>query len=258
MPSFAFGLLTWFQALASSATSAPDGVEIRNDLVAHRETYHRRAALTITGASGAHQSPERRVRASAQRTPTDGTLATDPAFLPDLRPGVGIMLLNEHDRVFVGRRIRVVGKAWQMPQGGIDDSEDPLVAALRELREEIGTDNVEVLAESDTWLRYELPPALIGKAWQGRWRGQQQKWFAMRYLGCDTDINIATKHQEFSAWRWVAASELPEMIVSFKRQIYLDVLEQFRTIGSGSPAPGRAATSRSVQSEDNPHGHRRS
>ncbi len=159
---------------------------------------------------------------------SDGYLGIDAARSPEFRPGVGIMLLNRHDRVLVGRRARIPNDAWQMPQGGIDEGEQPIAAALRELREEIGTDHVEVLAESNTWLRYELPPSQIGKAWKGRWRGQQQKWFAMRFLGGDAEINVATEHPEFSAWRWVSAAELPNLIVSFKRQVYLDVLHQFR------------------------------
>jgi putative (di)nucleoside polyphosphate hydrolase len=101
---------------------------------------------------------------------------------------------------------------------------------MRELREEIGTDNVEVLADTDRWLRYELPPELVGRAWDGRWRGQQQKWFAMVFLGSEAEINIATEHPEFSAWRWADVSELPELIVSFKRQLYREILEQFRGI----------------------------
>jgi putative (di)nucleoside polyphosphate hydrolase len=162
----------------------------------------------------------------------DGKLAIEGTASADFRSGVGIMLLNLHDEIFVGRRTGTLGEAWQMPQGGICEGEQPLKAALRELREEIGVDNVEVLAESDVWLRYELPPELIGKAWQGRWRGQQQKWFAMRFLGAEDEVNIATEHPEFSAWRWVPAAELPNLIVSFKRQLYLDVLRQFQTISA--------------------------
>ena len=170
----------------------------------------------------------------------DGRLAIEPVASVDFRSGVGVMLLNFRDEVLVGRRARTPGEAWQMPQGGISEGEQPLVAALRELGEEIGTDNVEVLAESDVWLRYELPPELIGKAWQGRWRGQQQKWFAMRFLGADDEINIATEHPEFSAWRWVSATELPNLIVSFKRQLYFDVLQQFESISVAGPqAPRR-------------------
>ena len=149
---------------------------------------------------------------------------------PDYRLGVGIMLLNPDGRVFVGCRIRDPGDAWQMPQGGIEPDEAPLDAAMRELREETGTDKVELLAESDGWLRYDLPEDLLGKAWQGRWRGQQQKWFAMRFLGSDAEIDIATEHPEFSAWRWAEITELPQLIVSFKRQLYASVLEQFQGV----------------------------
>lgn len=197
-------------------------------------------------------------RTDADKISADGMLAIEADRLPEFRAGVGIMLLDRHDDVFVGRRTRTPGDAWQMPQGGIDDGEAPLTAALRELREEIGTDNVRVLAESKTWLRYDLPPELIGKTWQGQWRGQQQKWFAMRYLGCDAEINIATEHPEFSAWRWVSTSELPSLIVSFKRQVYLDVLRQFRTVGLAGPARRHTGTSRianaNLDSEDHRSG----
>lgn len=188
--------------------------------------------------------------------PPDGRLAIDPARSRDFRPGVGIMLLNRNNRVLVGRRTRTPHEAWQMPQGGIDEGEAPIAAALRELREEIGTDHVEVLAESNTWLRYELPSSLIGKAWKGRWRGQQQKWFAMRFLGCDADINVATKHPEFSAWRWVSAAELPNLIVSFKRQVYLDVLRQFRSVTRASSERDETRTSRILNSILDPGGDR--
>jgi putative (di)nucleoside polyphosphate hydrolase len=160
----------------------------------------------------------------------EGEVAIFPDRTARYRTGVGIMLLNLRGEVFLGRRIGVPGEAWQMPQGGIEEGEEPCVAALRELREEVGTDDVDVLAESRGWLRYDLPDDLVGKAWGGRWRGQQQKWFAMRFRGTDADINIATEHPEFSAWRWVPLKQLPELIVAFKRHLYLEVLQQFRDV----------------------------
>jgi putative (di)nucleoside polyphosphate hydrolase len=150
------------------------------------------------------------------------------------RSAVGIMLLNARNAVFIGQRIGLPD-AWQMPQGGIEPDEEPSAAALRELREEIGTDNVEVLTESKGWLRYELPADLKGRAWGGRWHGQQQKWFAMRFGGADADINIATEHPEFSAWRWAPTDALPGLIVSFKRQLYLDVMQEFQGLQEIDP-----------------------
>lgn len=163
-----------------------------------------------------------------------GRSPPESAIFPDedrrYRSGVGIMLLNPRNEVFVGRRIRGPDVAWQMPQGGIKSGELPHMAALRELREEVGTDNVEILAESRGWLRYDLPADLIGKVWGGRWRGQQQNWFAVRFLGSDSDINLATEEPEFSAWRWVPVTALPGLIVDFKRQVYLEVLQEFREL----------------------------
>jgi 8-oxo-dGTP pyrophosphatase MutT (NUDIX family) len=147
------------------------------------------------------------------------------------RRGVGIMLLNDRHQVFVGRRIDK-GNAWQMPQGGINEGENPRAAALRELKEEIGTDNARIVAESKGWLRYELPPELVGTAWGGRWLGQRQKWFVMRFMGEDSDINVATKDAEFTDWQWLPVQELPNVIVSFKRQLYVEILEEFT--GSGT------------------------
>ncbi len=145
------------------------------------------------------------------------------------RSAVGIMLVNDRGQVLVARRIDIAAMpAWQMPQGGIGPGETPRQAALRELEEEIGTGNAEILAESSTWLTYDLPPVLAAKAWGGRYRGQRQKWFVMRFTGCDADIDLAGEHAEFDAWRWVALDELPELIVSFKRQLYIDVVAEFR------------------------------
>lgn len=146
------------------------------------------------------------------------------------RPAVGVMLLNREGRVFVGRRIDMPAglAAWQMPQGGIDPGETPRQAAIRELREEVGTDSAEILAESLSWLHYDVPPEIAGHMWGGRYRGQRQKWFAMRFTGKDSDIDpAATEHPEFDAWEWVASERLPDLIVPFKRQLYLDVLAEF-------------------------------
>ncbi len=142
------------------------------------------------------------------------------------RPGVGIMLLDQHRRIFVGRRIDTPD-AWQMPQGGIDGDERPGDAALRELREEVGTDKAEIIAETKKWLTYELPGELHLQAWGGRYRGQVQKWFAMRFLGNDLDIRLDTHHPEFDAWKWVTRDELLHLIVAFKRKLYEDILAEF-------------------------------
>jgi putative (di)nucleoside polyphosphate hydrolase len=150
------------------------------------------------------------------------------------RPAVGILLLNRAGNVFVGRRIDMPAglAAWQMPQGGIDPGETPRQAALRELQEEVGTDKAEILAESRGWLHYDVPKELwkaLGGMWGGRYRGQRQKWFAMRFTGADGDIDpAATEHPEFDAWEWVMPARLPDLIVPFKRQLYLDVLAEFR------------------------------
>jgi putative (di)nucleoside polyphosphate hydrolase len=143
------------------------------------------------------------------------------------RAGVGVMLLDAANRVFVGRRIDTAGENWQMPQGGIDRGETPRQAALRELKEEVGTDKAEILAETRGWLRYEVPQEIARRIWRGHYRGQTQKWFAMRFTGEDRDIDLDAHHPEFDAWKWVTASELPLLIVSFKRQLYIDVLAEF-------------------------------
>jgi putative (di)nucleoside polyphosphate hydrolase len=143
------------------------------------------------------------------------------------RAGVGVMLLDRRSLVFVGRRIDTAGENWQMPQGGIDKGESPRQAARRELKEEAGTDKAEILAESAGWLTYDVPREIAGRLWRGRYRGQMQKWFAMRFTGEDRDIDLKTHHPEFDAWKWIAPAELPRLIVPFKRQLYLDVLREF-------------------------------
>ena len=150
------------------------------------------------------------------------------------RRAVGIMLLNRQSEVFVGRRIDMpTMPAWQMPQGGIDPGETPRRAALRELKEEIGTDKAEILGESRAWLIYDLPAELVGRIWGGRYRGQRQKWFVMRFTGDDSEINLEAEHPEFSAWKWVPIEELPDLVVSFRRQVYLAVLAEYRELTRG-------------------------
>ena len=148
-------------------------------------------------------------------------------FDPSLyRRNVGVMLINDARRIFVAQRIDTPG-AWQMPQGGIDEGEAPEDAALRELEEEIGTRKAVILAESRGWLRYDLPADLWGKLWGGRFRGQAQKWFAARFAGRDEEIDLATEHPEFDAWRWAEPAEVTRLIVPFKRPIYEAVLAEF-------------------------------
>ena len=144
------------------------------------------------------------------------------------RPGVGIMLINAQREVFVAKRIDRTSEAWQMPQGGIDAGEEPLVAARRELEEETGVRSATLLAQTVDWLCYDLPPELVPHLWGGRFRGQQQHWFLMQVSpGAESQINIHTAHPEFSEWKWTAAETLPNLIVPFKRDLYLQVLAAF-------------------------------
>ncbi len=151
---------------------------------------------------------------------------TDERNLP-YRPCVGIALFNPQGLVFAARRIDTPQDAWQMPQGGVDEGEAPRAAALREMKEEIGTADAEFIGESADWLCYDLPPELCGKVWQGRYRGQRQKWFALRFTGSDSDIDIVTAHPEFSEWRWMPLDSLPRLIVPFKRAVYQAVAAEF-------------------------------
>jgi len=158
------------------------------------------------------------------------------------RPCVGITLINADGLVFIGRRASGpehidATHVWQMPQGGVDPGEDTWAAARRELREETNVRSVEKLAEIDDWLTYDIPRTIAGRAWKGRYRGQKQKWFAMRFTGKDDEINVkspAGHKQEFIAWRWEPMQNLPELIVPFKRPVYERVVKEFsRLVGSG-------------------------
>lgn len=154
--------------------------------------------------------------------------ARGPGGLP-YRPCAGVVLMNDDGRVFAGHRIDNPADSWQMPQGGLDKGEDPRAAALRELWEETGipAELCEVVAEAPAWVRYDLPPELVGKIWKGRYGGQVQKWFLVRFHGSDDQVNIATEHPEFDAWRWMTPAEVAAKIVPFKRAVYDEVFASF-------------------------------
>lgn len=143
------------------------------------------------------------------------------------REGVGMVVFNKDKKILVGRRIDNTVESWQMPQGGIERGENPQTAALRELTEEVGTANVEIVAETSDWLYYDLPPELSNKLWNGRYAGQMQKWYLMRFLGEDSEINIHTAHPEFAEWDWSDFAVLPELIVGFKKELYTKVVDEF-------------------------------
>jgi putative (di)nucleoside polyphosphate hydrolase len=159
-------------------------------------------------------------------------LSRDAASLP-YRPNVGAVLFGPDGRVLVCRRADLPNAegapgGWQLPQGGMDEGEDPRVAVMRELAEEIGTDRAVIIGEHPGWLTYDLPPELLGVALGGRYRGQRQKWFALRFLGTDADIRLdADPHPEFDAWRWAELAELPALAVGFKRAIYAELARSF-------------------------------
>jgi putative (di)nucleoside polyphosphate hydrolase len=158
-----------------------------------------------------------------------------------LRRGVGIMLVNRDGWVFVGQRCDISGEAWQMPQGGIDPGETPQAAALRELQEEVGTANADVVAVTQDWLGYELPSGLLAKIVYPHFYGQAQQWFLMRFRGADDEINVTTAHPEFSDWKWIPPERLLDLIVPFKRDVYRRVLNEFAPLlqvaGSNGGAP---------------------
>ena len=144
-----------------------------------------------------------------------------------LRIGVGIALLNHENKIFVGKRIDNPANSWQMPQGGVDKNEDFLQAAKRELEEETSIRTVKIIKELNEWLTYDLPKNLLGKLWKGKYRGQKQKWFIMKFLGKNDEINIRTKKAEFLDWKWIEPSVLPEVAVEFKVNIYKKIAKEF-------------------------------
>lgn len=154
--------------------------------------------------------------------------AVDRESLP-YRPAAGVMLLNHDGKVWVGQRLDSTLEAWQMPQGGLDPGEAAEDGALRELEEETGIsrDKVEILARAPGELLYDLPDEMLGKVWKGKWRGQRQSWFLMRFTGTDADVNLQTPEPEFRAWKWADPQELPELIVPFKQGLYRDILKAF-------------------------------
>ena len=147
-----------------------------------------------------------------------------------LRSGVGIVLLNEENKVFVARRIDNPKNFWQMPQGGVDKGEDFLKAAFRELKEETSIRSVELIKELEGTITYELPERLLGIIWKGKYRGQKQKWFLMRFIGEDTEININTKHPEFLDWKWIDLDLITDLVVDFKHHVYQEVKEKVKKI----------------------------
>jgi putative (di)nucleoside polyphosphate hydrolase len=232
------------RSTSAKSASARNGARIRRSKPTRREAENRLGNTEPTDSSLVMllSEPEVRLLMQADRVDErelrsmlnavsvqlreDGRVPTDARY----RSGVGIILLNARDEVFVGRRIDVKEDAWQMPQGGIERRETPRQAALRELREEIGIDNAEILAETKGWLYYDVPEQLARTAWDGRWRGQRQKWFVMLFRGQDSDIDLRTQNPEFNAWRWVPVGKLAELAVSFKRQLYQTVLGEFSTV----------------------------
>jgi putative (di)nucleoside polyphosphate hydrolase len=163
----------------------------------------------------------------------------DPHPITAYRPCVGVVLVNRDGLVWIGRRFQKenddgIGKWWQMPQGGIDKGEDPAQCARREMAEETSVTSMELLAEAPEWYKYDLPEHLIGKSWKGKYRGQTQKWFAFRFLGEDSEVNLAPPghKQEFDAWRWATMDEALALIVPFKKPVYEQVMQAFRHFGA--------------------------
>ena len=147
-----------------------------------------------------------------------------------LRLGVGIVLLNSDNKVFVGKRVDNPANFWQMPQGGVDKNESLLCAANRELKEETSIESVKLIKEISNWLSYELPKNLLGKIWKGKYRGQKQKWFIMKFVGNEEELNIKTKNAEFKEWKWIDANQLINVVVSFKLGVYKSIVKELNIL----------------------------
>ena len=147
-----------------------------------------------------------------------------------MRTGVGIIVLNNNNQVFVGKRKDNPGDKWQMPQGGVDKGEDFITAMRRELIEETSIKNIKILKEIQNMYQYELPKNLVGIIWKGKFRGQRQKWFITKFLGKDDEINLDTQHPEFIDWKWIDPKDLPEVIVEFKKKLYLNLLKEINQV----------------------------
>ena len=147
-----------------------------------------------------------------------------------LRTGVGIIVLNNHNKIFVGKRKDNPGDKWQMPQGGVDEGEDFVSAMKRELLEETSIQNIKIIKEIDKMYQYELPENLVGIIWKGKYRGQKQKWFITRFLGEEKEINLNTKQAEFIDWKWIEPKLLPDVIVNFKKDLYLNLLKEINLV----------------------------
>ena len=152
--------------------------------------------------------------------------------LKPYRNCVGLLVINKNGDVFIGKRIDSNLNAWQMPQGGIEADEDPKTAGIREMEEEIGTKNAELIGEMSEWLNYDIPENLSHRLWNGKYRGQTQKWLAFKFLGNDSEINIKTKDPEFKEWKWEKHTNLPRLAVPFKRDIYKKVIKEFEKLFS--------------------------